>query len=174
MNVYVLPNSKAAFRKKQATSKKRFLCLSDYVKEKRTTCSLLPAGKGCVWIEQFFCSKGTVKMFGFLIELSFVACVLCSPGTQNWSKWVLKMDQILCRHFPNRMQLKLDPNPKIDAKRCDLNYEYIKIQVLFQQPVQLKKYFSRSKTRITIVPRFRIANIVSVWSSKKKYNEDIK
>ena len=92
MNVYVLPNSKAAFRKKQATSKKKFLCLSDYVKEKRTTCSLLPAGKGCVWIEQFFCSneqlKCLVSSLSYLLLHVSYAVLERRIGRNGYWKWI--------------------------------------------------------------------------------------
>ena len=45
MNVYVLPNSKAAFRKEQALSQKKFICLNDYVKRKKNHLQFAARGK---------------------------------------------------------------------------------------------------------------------------------
>ena len=48
LNACVLPNTKAACRKEQATCEKKFICINDHDIKKGTTCRLLLDGKGCV------------------------------------------------------------------------------------------------------------------------------
>ena len=85
LNAYVLPNTKVAFRKEQATCEKKFICINDYIK-KRNHLPFAARWKRLCLIRTIFAQNEQLKCSAFSLSYLLLRAVQCSPGRQNWSK----------------------------------------------------------------------------------------